>query len=363
MKKIGPRLGILGLSFFLFSRVVNSHPLDLGLVQLDIFDSIKSSLDLNPTLVGHLLGVPELNEQILRDHAQTLFNLTLGSGTLQSAGVDCHWGSPSASSFGQTIRVSAEANCGGRLGGDLVLTIPFVHHPKVPRTFQMLIKTNVQGVDQLFTLKGDSDRLNLTVRSQEGLGSFIMMGMRHIGATPGEWGWKNGFHFPEGIDHILFLLALILVGGGFLEMIKTASGFTVGHSITLALASTGVWRLPGRLTESAIALSIAYVALESVFVSNPRRRWLVAALFGLVHGFGFASALTELNLHGRQLVEALVGFNCGVELGQAMIIAVLIPLLLPLEKHPSVERFFVRASASFIFVVGSYWFVQRAFLG
>ena len=122
------------------------------------------------------------------------------------------------------------------------------------------------------------------------------MGIAHIGATPEEWWGPEGFHLPEGIDHILFLLALILAGGTLGQMVKTATGFTVGHSITLAAGSLGLVAFPQRVVESAIALSIAYVAAETFFIKTPRDRWKMAAAFGLIHGLGFASALGELNL-------------------------------------------------------------------
>ncbi len=187
------------------------------------------------------------------------------------------------------------------------------------------------------------------------------MGVEHIGAAPSEWKGPTGWHLPDGIDHILFLLALILSGGSVLALVKTVTGFTVGHSITLALASLGILTFPSRLIESAIALSIAYVAAETIFVKQPKHRWRLALGFGLVHGFGFANALTELELKGAVLVKALLGYNLGVELGQIAIVLLLAPVLAVLLRKSAVRSYAVPACAAVIMVAGTYWFVQRAF--
>ena len=101
-----------------------------------------------------------------------------------------------------------------------------------------------------------------------GFWEFVLMGVRHIGATPSEWQGKDGLQLPAGLDHILFLLALILCDVSLVPTLKAVTGFTLGHSVTLALATLGIVRLPSRLTESAIALSIAYVAGEDLWASG-----------------------------------------------------------------------------------------------
>jgi hypothetical protein len=143
--------------------------------------------------------------------------------------------------------------------------------------------------------------------------------------------------------------------------LKTVTGFTAGHSVTLALATLGIVHLPQRLVESAIALSIAFVAAEAIFIRKGRARWRIALFFGLVHGLGFASALAELHLDRSSILKALVGFNVGVELGQAVIVAIALPTLYLLQRPAASRRFAVPTLAFFIFSAGSYWFVRRAF--
>jgi hydrogenase/urease accessory protein HupE len=168
-------------------------------------------------------------------------------------------------------------------------------------------------------------------------------------------------HILTGYDHLLFLLALLLRGGRFLSLLKIITAFTVAHSITLALAVLGVVTIPGRIIEPAIAASIVWVALENLLRRDaPSQRWLVSFVFGLVHGFGFASAIEPLALPPARLALALLGFNLGVEAGQALVVALLLPLLLWMRGR-SWEPRVVRAASLGVAAVGLGWVVQRVF--
>jgi hydrogenase/urease accessory protein HupE len=170
-------------------------------------------------------------------------------------------------------------------------------------------------------------------------------------------------HILTGYDHVLFLLSLLVVGGGLRYLVKVASAFTVAHSITLSLAVLNVVTLPSRWVESLIALSIVYVAAENVWRAGraPRDRWVVTCGFGLVHGLGFASILKEFAVPRSQLALSLVSFNLGVEAGQIAIVllaAIVLPVLSRWPGHVMFRRL-VSASAA---AVGLVWFIQRAFL-
>jgi hypothetical protein len=150
-------------------------------------------------------------------------------------------------------------------------------------------------------------------------------------------------------------------GSAFWDVFKVATSFTVAHSITLSLAALSVIDLPSRLVESAIALSVVLAALNNVWPLVHGRRWVVAFAFGLIHGFGFASVLTDLGLPQSALVVALVGFNLGVEVGQLAIIAVFLPIAFALRRSWAYRRaIFVGGSAA-IAVIAAVWFVERAF--
>lgn len=167
-------------------------------------------------------------------------------------------------------------------------------------------------------------------------------------------------HIFLGYDHLMFLVALIVIGGRLLSLVKIVSAFTLAHSITLILAALQIVSLPSRWVESAVALSIAYVALENFLVKTFSGRWRITFFFGLVHGFGFANALRNLGLPSRGLVTSLLCFNVGVEIGQVVIVLLCLPLIQWLSKKP-VHPTIVRIVSAVVLTFGTGWFIERAF--
>lgn len=171
--------------------------------------------------------------------------------------------------------------------------------------------------------------------------------------------WLGVEHILTGYDHLLFLLVLVLGGGGAWSLVKIITAFTVAHSVTLAAAVLGIVTLPDRLVEAAIALSIAYVAAENLVAKRAvSRRWAVSLLFGLVHGFGFASVLRELGLPAEHLALSLAAFNVGVEAGQAAVALPLVWLLVRLRGR-SWEPTVAAALSAVVLAVGLALFVER----
>ncbi|WP_169737173.1 HupE/UreJ family protein [Deinococcus pimensis] len=175
-------------------------------------------------------------------------------------------------------------------------------------------------------------------------------------------------HIFIGPDHILFVLALILLGGRVGTQLKVITAFTVAHSVTLVLATLGIVALPSRLVESVIALSIVVVGLHDLValrrgqVVGRDPRAVFAFAFGLVHGFGFASVLSELSLPREALGWSLAAFNVGVEVGQVVIVLLAAPVLLLLRRvaPPRVSQGVLVAAAGVVVLTGGVWFVQRA---
>lgn len=184
------------------------------------------------------------------------------------------------------------------------------------------------------------------------------------GATLSGWLdflWLGIEHILGGIDHLLFLVALLTHTRSLWGVVKIVTAFTVAHSVTLSLAVLGLIDVPGRIIEPLIAASIVWVAVENlIWPGREWRRWLVSFCFGLVHGLGFAGALAELKLEGAALVKALVGFNLGVELGQVAFIAVFLPLLARASRPPALRRL-PQVASLLVAAIGGFWFVQRAF--
>jgi hypothetical protein len=168
-------------------------------------------------------------------------------------------------------------------------------------------------------------------------------------------------HILEGYDHLAFVFGLVLVGGRFRSLALVITAFTVAHSITLGLAALDVVRPSPRLVEPLVALSIAYVGVENFFVKTADRRWRITFPFGLVHGFAFASALREIDLSPGQVPGALLSFNLGVEIGQLLVMAPIVPAIYVLQRYPWFRKYAVKVASAGIVVMALVLFVDRLF--
>ena len=175
--------------------------------------------------------------------------------------------------------------------------------------------------------------------------------------------WLGVEHILTGYDHILFLLALLIVGARFAATLAIITAFTLSHSLTLALAALDVVQIPSTIVEPVIAASIVYVALENLLTRQHERRWMLTFGFGLVHGFGFASVLRELGIgRGVDAAVPLVAFNLGVELGQLAIACMMLPLIWRLAKRPWHAARVVPVCSVVIAALGAWWLVERTLL-
>ena len=182
-----------------------------------------------------------------------------------------------------------------------------------------------------------------------GAGAFFLLGLEHI---------------FTGYDHLLFLLALLLVCPTFRAAALIISCFTLAHSLTLALAAMEIVQLPSRLVEAVIAGSIIYVGAENLLRRKAMpNRWLLTTAFGLVHGLGFATALREARIGTHEnLPAALISFNLGVEAGQLLIAALVLPLLFAARNRPSFQRRLLPIASALICLAGTWWIIERTIL-
>ena len=195
----------------------------------------------------------------------------------------------------------------------------------------------VSGHEEAFFTQTSGSKLQTFLR-------FVWLGMQHI---------------ATGYDHLAFLLGLLIATASLRSLVKTITSFTIAHSITLALATFDVVILPSRFTESMIALSIIYVAVENLIRKRSIERWRITFLFGLVHGFGFSNVLREMQLPRADLALSLFSFNAGVEIGQLIFVILLFPALEDLMKRGWT---WLRPAISVaIALLAAYWFIQRAF--
>lgn len=264
----------------------------------------------------------------------------LGPARATVDGVACTLGSPSVSSTdddGVEVRAALTCPSGEKLeveAGWLGL-LPPGHRTVVERGGAPL---------------GFVDAKNRTLSMDHGMSAFaaallyLELGVEHI---------------LTGWDHLAFLAALLLVARSFKEAMGVATGFTVAHSITLSMAALGLVNVPGWLVEPAIAATILYVGLENLTRPPPMRRFVLTMVLGLIHGLGFAGLLGELGLPREHLVLALLSFNGGVEVGQFLVVLVVLPLLLALRRDERWRSHGVRWASVAVAASGAFWLCER----
>lgn len=193
-----------------------------------------------------------------------------------------------------------------------------------------------------------------------------------VATTPDSWEVARNYfvigveHILMGWDHLLFVIALVLLLGQLVSVVKAATAFTVAHSITLAGTTMGLFGLPQAPVEALIALSIVFLAVEIVKKRDDTPRlseripWIIAFIFGLIHGFGFAGALREIGLPDGEVPMALLTFNLGVEAGQLLVVVLVLGLIVAARRFtPRAERPATLAMTYAIGTIASFWFIER----
>ena len=257
---------------------------------------------------------------------------------------------------------------GVRTGGKLTLRAPKL--PELPGGHrQFVVITDDRGM--AITKKLLSAR-DLVIEVPLGGGPAVVPASPPANEPPGDatdaptaWGFlRLGVeHIWTGYDHLLFLFALLVVCRTFRSIVAIVSCFTLAHSITLALATLDLVSLPAKLVEPAIAASIVFVGVENLWRrgEEPRGRWALTFVFGLIHGFGFASVLRDLGIGqgGGGVALPLFTFNLGVELGQIVVAAIVLPIVWQLRKNETFVRRGVPAFSALVAAAGLYWLLQR----
>ena len=247
-------------------------------------------------------------------------------------------------------------------GTPAALTVGYRLFAELDPQHKGLLKLTHAGTTSTAIFSPEQSRQVLSLGTPSKLGQFIDY-VKH-----GVW------HIWIGFDHILFLLSLLLPAvllarkgepeqsfrDAFIDVLKVVTAFTLAHSITLTLASMHVIAMPSRWVESAIAASVVVAALNNIFPLFRGKRPHAAFVFGLIHGFGFASVLADLGLPQGAMALSLAGFNIGVELGQLAIVAVFLPLAY-LTRHTWLYRQLMTTGSAAIALIAAVWLFERAF--
>lgn len=333
-----------------------AHPAPFSYLDIQLTDSgLSGSLVIHALDPAHDLGVdPEslLDPQILAARADALTRLLAPRLALTADGARLQWSAsrvlplPDRSSI-QILWAAAHSGVPGRLN---VAAELFPYDPN-HQTF-----VNVYEGERLVrqeVLHRGRTSVDFYTATRQGrfavFRTFTESGIHHIAIGP---------------DHVLFIVGLLLLGGSISRLLLIVSAFTLGHSVTLSLATLNILSPPAHLVEPAIALSIVYVGADNLLVGKEGRdmRPWVALFFGLVHGFGFASVLRETGLAGTAIGLSLFSFNLGVEIGQAVIVILVSAMLAFIRSRSArVARWITVAGSLVVIAAGGYWFVQRVF--
>ena len=232
-----------------------------------------------------------------------------------------------------------------------------------PLFFKGLKETNMELLLRVELLSGISHS-TLIGSSQS---SYTMPKNESYWKVVQTYTWLGITHILLGFDHLLFVFALLLIVNSMRRLLWTITAFTLAHSLTMAVATLGIVHIPQAPVEAIIALSILFLAMEIMHEKQgkvgltSRYPWLIAFIFGLLHGFGFAGALAEIGLPQQAITLALIFFNMGVELGQLMFIVTIVSIITAL-KHFTNPNFLNILQTVVIYMIGgisSYWLIER----
>ncbi len=228
--------------------------------------------------------------------------------------------------------------------------------------------TQISGLDSdskenlqlILNTKNTAIKINSEEFKKQSL--FVKLGMAHIGADLEEWkSPEGGLQWPEGLDHIFFVIALVLTGTTLFSIIKNVTGFTIGHTLTLVLSTYQIIHVHTHWVEALIAFTICLVLALYYFKPDFKHGLLINTVLGTVHGLGFASVIHDLQLPQEMVLPTLLSFNVGVELGQVIIILITYGLFALVKKFlPKQYTHFIKSISLVIFVLSSYWFLTRA---
>jgi hydrogenase/urease accessory protein HupE len=352
------RHSVLLLVLISIAATVQAHPVPFSYIDVRI-DS--AAIDL--TVVVHTFDLandlkaqpPErlLEQDVLKTHAGAIAQMLRDRLHIAADGEalrNLAWSVPEAVPDRQSIRVRASHAVMRPIGRIDVGTVMFPYDPQ-HKTFLNVYENGAIAAQAI--LDKDRTTFEYFAGTRQGvravLQKFVPAGVHHILIGP---------------DHLLFLVGLLLLGGTMKQLLLVVTAFTIAHSITLSLAALGMVMPPANAIEPAIALSVIYVGADNLLVSaggRDTRAWIAFA-FGLIHGFGFANVLRDMDLPSRALGWTLFAFNIGVEIGQLVFVVIVASFFAWIRsRSEAAGRRLAFAGSIIVMLAGAFWFVQRVF--
>lgn len=350
---------VAGLAALLFSITAAAHPAPFSYLDLRLEDrSIEGTLTVHAIDLAHELQLDQpatlLDQGVLDQQYGKIQHLLAGRLRIGGeSGPAVQWRTIAPLPVDNAVRLTFAIPAPPPPALELEARL-FPYDPQ----HQTFVNVYAGGglVQQWILSDGDSVRTHFAGTAAGGLAvlkTFVPAGVHHILIGP---------------DHILFIIALLLLGGTWRRLALIVTAFTLGHSVTLSLAALGIVMLPAAVIEPLIALSIVVVAVDNLLRGPGGQqgrdlRAVLAFAFGLIHGFGFAYVLRQFGLPQGQLALSLFGFNLGVEIGQVLIVLVVATLLDQVRRRsPARARQIATIGSLAVAAAGAYWFVDRVIL-
>jgi hydrogenase/urease accessory protein HupE len=333
-----------------------AHPAPFSFLDVRVEpDAVDVTVVVHVLDIAHELKVPEsalLDPSVLAPHTRAVVDLIrerLRLAVDRADLVDGSWSAPEPVPDRHALRLRVRYKTGGAAGLVAVSAFLFPYDP-VHQTFVNVYERESLMLQAILTK--DRQQIEYFAGTRQGtlavVRKFLPSGVHHILIGP---------------DHLLFLVGLLLLGGSLRQLVLVVSAFTLAHSVTLSLAALNIVTPPAWIIEPAIALSIVYVGADNLTVRGGRdvRVWIAFA-FGLIHGFGFANVLREMDLPPRALGWSLFAFNLGVEVGQLLVVGAVASVLRVIRAKSEVaaRRLAVGGSVAVI-LAGTFWFIERVF--
>ena len=358
-----------------FSSHLVAHELQPNIVNLQITkDHIR--VDFTTNLEAYITGIDFSILDNTNDHDNEKYYgilRTLNKTELSNVFLE-NWG-PFASSF------TLISETGAKLDNLTFSSVEIenVDNIEVPRSSTISFTVKNPGISYL-TFQASKNLGEIIFRQvgvENGITQYLLPGEKSNNISHETGSSLNGINtffdyvpvgfthiLPKGLDHILFVLGLLFLTTRIRSLVLQISIFTVAHTVTLAISSLKILSLPTAIIEPLIAASIVYIAVENIFNSTlTKYRSTTIFFFGLLHGLGFASVLSEFGLPGQDFFWALLGFNVGVELGQITLVLVVFSLLVYSFKSKTYYRSYVTIpGSSIIGLFGAWWFIERTLL-
>lgn len=342
-------------TLFFAASPANAHPAPFSYLDLKVSEQgIEGALSVHAIDIAHELGLDEpailLDQRVLAGKYREIATILqprmhIGAGQM----ADLQWQSIAPVESDDAVRM--EFTIPGKVPPALQIAAQLFPYDPAHQTFVNIWDDG--ELQQQWILADEAEPRTYFAGTTAGafavLGTFIPSGVHHIMIGP---------------DHILFIIGLMLLGGSWKRLAIVVTSFTIGHSVTLSLAALDIVMIPAQVIEPLIALSIVVVGADNLMRGQGRDlRAIIAFVFGLIHGFGFAYVFREFGLPDGQLALSLFAFNVGVEIGQLVIVLVAAYLLHMIRQRSEKRARQIATIGSLaVMAAGAYWFVERVFL-